>query len=64
MDVLTDLTTIVTSMDLPPDVLVELLSGMSNMERRLAFGTDERLQTASLVGVFVTARSMMKVENK
>jgi replication factor C subunit 3/5 len=38
-----------------------LLDGMSQVEHRLAFGTDEKLQAASLVGVFVQARHMMKV---
>lgn len=38
-----------------------LLDGMSGVEHRLAFGTDEKLQAASLVGVFVQARHMMKV---
>jgi len=59
-DIIYDLTTIVTSMDLPPGVMSILLDGMSNVEYRLAYGTNERLQTASLVGVFIKARSMMK----
>lgn len=61
VDILADLTTVVTSMDLPPGVLSELLDGMSGVEYRLAFGTDERLQSASLVGIFIRARLMMKV---
>jgi replication factor C subunit 3/5 len=60
-DVLTDLTTIVMGMDFPPGVLAVLLDGMSDVEHRLAFGTDEKLQAASLVGVFVKARHLMKV---
>jgi replication factor C subunit 3/5 len=60
-DVLTDLTTIAMGMDLPSGVLAVLLDGMSDVEHRLAFGTDEKLQAASLVGVFVKARHMMKV---
>jgi len=58
-DVLTDITTIVTAMDLPPGVLGDLLSGMSDVEYRLSFGTDEKLQVASLVGVFFRARHHM-----
>mmetsp|Transcript_56281 Transcript_56281/g.168514 ORF Transcript_56281/g.168514 Transcript_56281/m.168514 type:complete len:266 (-) Transcript_56281:8-805(-) len=58
-DVLQDLTTLVTSMDLPDGVLADLLDGMSNVEHRLAFGTDEKLQTASLVGVYIKARQLM-----
>jgi replication factor C subunit 3/5 len=60
-DLLTDLTAIVMGMDLPSGVLAVLLDGMSDVEYRLAFGTDEKLQAASLVGVFVKARHMMKV---
>lgn len=58
-DLLTDLTAIVMGMDLPSGVLAVLLDGMSDVEYRLAFGTDEKLQAASLVGVFVKARHMM-----
>ena len=59
-DVLQDLTTMVTAMELPDGVLAEILDGMSAVEHRLAFGTDEKLQTASLVGVYVKARHLMK----
>lgn len=58
-DILSDLTTVVSSMELPPGALAEILDGLSNVEYRLAFGTDEEIQCASLVGVFVRARSMI-----
>lgn len=58
-DILADLTTIVSNMELPPGALAEILDGMSGVEYRLAVGTDEEIQSASLVGVFVRARSMM-----
>ena len=61
-DVLTDLTRMVIGLELPPGVLAVLLDGMSNVEHRLTFGTDEKLQAASLVGVFTEARAMMKVK--
>ena len=60
-DVLTDFTTLISELELPPGVMAVLLDGMSAVEHRLAFGTDEKLQAASLVGVFVQARHMMKV---
>lgn len=60
-DVLTDLTTEIMGLDLPPAVLAVLLDGMSDVEHRLAFGTDEKIQAASLVGVFTQARHIMKV---
>eukprot|EP00573_Skeletonema_grethae_P002412 CAMPEP_0201689286 /NCGR_PEP_ID=MMETSP0578-20130828/2897_1 /ASSEMBLY_ACC=CAM_ASM_000663 /TAXON_ID=267565 /ORGANISM="Skeletonema grethea, Strain CCMP 1804" /LENGTH=351 /DNA_ID=CAMNT_0048173879 /DNA_START=43 /DNA_END=1098 /DNA_ORIENTATION=+ len=60
-DVLTDFATLVSELELPAGVMAVLLDGMSGVEHRLAFGTDEKLQAASLVGVFVQARHMMKV---
>uniref|UniRef100_A0A6T7FPT8 AAA+ ATPase domain-containing protein n=1 Tax=Attheya septentrionalis TaxID=420275 RepID=A0A6T7FPT8_9STRA len=58
-DVLEDLTVMITAMELPPGILADLLDGMSNVEHRLAFGTDEKIQAAALVGVFAKARQVM-----
>ena len=58
-DILTDLTTVVQCTDLPPGALAEILDGMSGVQYRLAFGTDEVIQCASLVGTFVRARALM-----
>lgn len=60
-DVIFDLTTIVCCLKLPPGALGMILDGMSRIEHRLSFGTDEELQCASLVGVFVQARYLMTV---
>ena len=62
MDVIKDITVIITAMDLPSGVMAMILDGMSNVEYHLAFGTDERIQTSALVGVFAIARSKMVVE--
>lgn len=62
-DVLADLGTAVVGMEFPPAVLAILLDGMSDVEHRLAFGTDEKLQAASLVGVFVQARTVMRIKS-
>ena len=51
----------ITALDFPGDVLAGILDGMSDVEYRLAFGTDEKLQTASLVGVFVKTRQLTTV---
>ena len=59
VDVLGDLTTMIMAVDLPDGALAEILDGMSNVEHRLAFGPDETMQAASLVGVFVKARQRM-----
>mmetsp|Transcript_21116 Transcript_21116/g.37861 ORF Transcript_21116/g.37861 Transcript_21116/m.37861 type:complete len:353 (+) Transcript_21116:46-1104(+) len=61
-DILTDLATQLLGMELPPGVLAVLLDGMSDVEHRLAFGTDEKIQAASLVGIFITARHIMKAK--
>eukprot|EP00542_Grammatophora_oceanica_P009945 CAMPEP_0194044086 /NCGR_PEP_ID=MMETSP0009_2-20130614/15610_1 /TAXON_ID=210454 /ORGANISM="Grammatophora oceanica, Strain CCMP 410" /LENGTH=347 /DNA_ID=CAMNT_0038688511 /DNA_START=48 /DNA_END=1091 /DNA_ORIENTATION=- len=56
VDVLGDLTVLLTALEMPDEVLARMLDGMSNVEHRLAFGTDEKVQAASLVGVFVETR--------
>ncbi len=61
-DILADLTTIVSSMELPPGALADILDGMSGVEYRLALGTDEEIQCAGLVGVFIHARSLIHVK--
>ena len=60
-DVLQDLTIMITALEFPAEVLAGILDGMSAVEYRLAFGTDEKLQTASLVGVFVKTRQLTSV---
>lgn len=60
IDILSNLTAIVTTMELPPGTLADILDGMSNVEYRLSFGTDEEIQAASLVGVFTQARLLMR----
>jgi replication factor C subunit 3/5 len=62
-DILQDLTNLVTARDFPPGVLADLLDGMSNIEYRLAFGTDEKIQIGSLVGLFIIARHQMTPTN-
>ena len=62
-DVLEELATkVVTLKGLESQPLGRLLDGMSNVEHRLAAGTDEKIQTASLVGVFVQTRQSMELK--
>jgi len=61
VDVLQDLTFCITALNLHGDALSRILDGMSSVEHRLAFGTDEKLQTAALVGVFVKTRQSMEL---
>ena len=60
VDVLQDMTTLILEQDMDNVALGKLLNGMSNVENRLAAGTDEKIQGASLVGVFVETREAMK----
>lgn len=62
VDVLADLTLKLVCMDMDSVPLGLLLDGMSNVEHRLAFGTDEKLQAASLVGVFVKTRELIELK--
>jgi len=55
-DVLQELTTKLTCIEMDSVPLAMLFDGMSNVEERLACGTDEKIQIASLVGVFVKMR--------
>ena len=41
---------------MPQQVRIELVDELANIEHRLAFGTNEKLQLASLVGAFVVAK--------
>lgn len=60
-DVLSDLTEKLTCLEMDSVPLAMLLDGMSGVEHRLAFGTDEKLQIASLVGVFVKTRQSIHI---
>jgi len=61
-DVLQELALKLVNIELDAAPLGRLLDGMSNVELRLASGTDEKIQTASLVGVFVQTRQMMEMK--
>lgn len=61
-DVVQEITTKIVQMDMDSVTLGMILDGMSNVEHRLAFGTDERIQIASLVGVFVKTRNSITVK--
>ena len=60
-DVLQDLTAKLLTMEFDSILLGRLLDGMSQVEYRLASGTDEKIQIASLVGVFVQSRQSVGV---
>jgi len=58
-DILTSVSKIVVEMDLPEDVLGEVVDGLSQVEHRVAFATDDDIQIAGMVAVFTKARGMM-----
>ena len=60
-DILQELAAKLMTLKLDAAPLAKLLNGMSNVEHRLASGTDEKIQTASLVGVFVETRQLLQV---
>ena len=60
VDVITDLTKILLEIEnMPEPALAHLLNEFSNIEHRLAFGTTQQLQMASLVASFIQARHMI-----
>lgn len=60
VDLLTELSKRVTALNLPqPEVKAVLYEKLADIEYRLAFGTSEKIQTASLVGAFELARQVM-----
>lgn len=63
-DVLEHLTTKLASLDLDAAPLARLLDGMSQVECRLASSasSEEKIQTASLVGVFVETRQLIEMK--
>jgi replication factor C subunit 3/5 len=61
-DVLSDLTAKLICLDMDSVPLALLLDGLSDVEHRLTYGTDEKLQTASLVGVFVRTRQTVEIK--
>ena len=62
-DILSELTARVLCLaNLDSVSLGMILDGMSNVEHRLAFGTDEKIQIASLVGVYVKTRESIEVK--
>ena len=58
-DIVTSLSTIVSSTELPDEVLGYLLDKLSSVEYRLSHGASDKLQLGALVSAFTVARSMM-----
>jgi len=55
VDIVKQVHTLVLHTSLPPSTLIFILDKLSDIEYRLAFGTSEKLQLGSLVGIFQLA---------
>eukprot|EP00981_Chlorochromonas_danica_P009026 scaffold2430_cov182-Ochromonas_danica.AAC.1 len=64
MDIVSEVSKVVTRLDLPDKALVFLLNQLSNIELRLSHGGNERLQLGALIGAFIVFRDMMSSSTK
>jgi replication factor C subunit 3/5 len=60
VDIVTEISRVSFSLRLPPAVHVLIADRLSDIEYRLAFGTNDKIQGASLIAVFAAARELMK----
>ena len=58
-DIITNLSLLVTSTELPDLVMGHLLDKLSTIEFHLSHGGSEKMQIGALVGAFTVARTMM-----
>ena len=61
-DLLNELHTYIHRIDFPIQARIHLIKKLSEIEYRLAFGTNERLQTGSLISAFQQAKNMAAVD--
>ena len=58
-DVLEEIHSFVHKIDFPTDIRIHLLEKMADIEDRLAAGTNENIQTGSLIAAFQQAKNMV-----
>ena len=58
-DILEEVHLFVHKIDFPTDIRIHLLDKMAEIEDRLALGTNENIQTGSLVAAFQQAKNMV-----
>ena len=58
-DILEEIHSYVHKIDFPTDIRIHLLDKMAEIEDRLASGTNENIQTGSLVAAFQQAKNMV-----
>jgi DNA polymerase III delta prime subunit len=61
-DVLSQVCKYAVRIGFPPHIYAEVLAKLSDIEYRLAFGTNEKMQLASLCGAFLVARTRLSLE--
>ncbi|KAK9828941.1 hypothetical protein WJX72_002938 [[Myrmecia] bisecta] len=59
VDIVQELHPWVFRMSMPPQVRIELVEKLADVEYRLAYGTSEKLQLGALVGAFAVAREQI-----
>lgn len=57
-DILNEVGRFIQLIEFPQKVLVHILDKLSDIEYRLSFGTNEKLQMSSLISTFIAARNM------
>ena len=60
VDIVTELAKVNAALKMPPEVRILLADKLSDIEYRLAFGTNDKIQGASLVGAYAAAREVMR----
>jgi replication factor C subunit 3/5 len=58
-DVVRELQPFVFSIDMPPAVRIQLIDALADIEYRLAFGPNEKLQLGALLSAFTHARTTL-----
>lgn len=56
LDILREIHPYIFSIELPTDVLRDLVATLSDIEENLSVGTNQRLQLAAVVGAFAECR--------
>jgi hypothetical protein len=59
-DIVTELSLLVSKLDLPDIVIGHIIDKLSTLEYRLSHGVSDKIQIGALVGAFTVARNMMQ----
>ncbi|TYI42946.1 hypothetical protein ES332_A01G134300v1, partial [Gossypium tomentosum] len=59
IDIVREVTMFVFKIKMPSDVRVQLINDLANIEYRLSFGCNDKLQLGSLIAIFTKARSAL-----